>query len=102
MQAQALQDYYEDYANETSAADLPDRLNVVMFLIAMSDRPTTKFLENPDEYIIREEKAEEQIIDWGKYLTEGIEKWEPKFDETSVSFLFLYYSKLLKVSVLFP
>ncbi|VEN43416.1 unnamed protein product [Callosobruchus maculatus] len=81
-QAIALQEAYNNYiGTNLSMTELMNRLNVVKFLLCMSERPTQKFLENPERYVIhREEKKSE--IDWALYLREGIEDWTPTYDSS--------------------
>lgn len=61
-----------------------NRLSMVKFLLCMSQAPTKHFLEHP-EVLVKEAEQPEEVIDWGTYLNEGIEQWNPKFDESSVS-----------------
>lgn len=89
QQAKALKHAYNSYVPETLQKSLlPNRLNIVQFLLCMSETPTVKFLQNPEEFVIEEEKEEEEI-NWAEYLNEGIEPWVPKY-ESSVSFYFIY------------
>nr|CAH7712329.1 unnamed protein product [Callosobruchus chinensis] len=81
-QAVALQEVYNSYiGTNLSMTELMNRLNVVKFLLCMSERPTQKFLENPDKYVIRKEE-EKPEIDWAQYLREGIEDWTPTYDSS--------------------
>ncbi|KAJ8968454.1 hypothetical protein NQ314_002293 [Rhamnusium bicolor] len=84
-QAKALQDSYNSYVTENLAkSELMCRLNIVKFLMCMSERPTSNFLEKPEEFE-PEPVEEEEEINWGEYLNEGIERWSPNFDDTSGS-----------------
>ncbi|CAH1956605.1 unnamed protein product [Acanthoscelides obtectus] len=84
-QAEALLETYNNYtATSLSTPELMNRLNVVKFLLCMSERPTQKFLENPERYVIhREEKRAE--INWAQYLREGIEDWAPAYESSDSS-----------------
>ncbi|KAG5864882.1 hypothetical protein JTB14_036711 [Gonioctena quinquepunctata] len=83
LQAKALQEEYDNYIPQTLAkANLSNRLNVVQFLLCMSEKPTTKFLEKPEEFEIKNEEEEEEI-NWTEYLKEGIEEWAPNFNDES-------------------
>ncbi|CAH1155298.1 unnamed protein product [Phaedon cochleariae] len=82
-QAKALQEAYDEYVKD----DLPksaslNRLNIVKLLLCLSERPTSKFLEDPDQFEVIQEEDEEDI-NWGEYLKEGIEEWKPNFDEST-------------------
>ncbi|KAJ8956277.1 hypothetical protein NQ318_015013 [Aromia moschata] len=84
-QAKALEDSYRRYITEhLLKSELTTRLNIVKFLLCMSERPTSNFLDNPGEFVT-EVAEEEEEIDWGEYLKEGIERWSPNFDETDRS-----------------
>ncbi|RZC36219.1 Spc97 Spc98 domain containing protein [Asbolus verrucosus] len=66
-----------------SESDLTPRLNVVKFLLCMSESPTTHFWKHPDRFeFIQEQPAEEEVVDWGAYLNEGIERWSPAKDDS--------------------
>lgn len=65
-----------------------NRLSMVKFLLCMSQAPTKHFLEHPEVLVNKAEQPEE-VIDWGAYLNEGIEQWNPKFEESSVSNILL-------------
>ncbi|XP_060534351.1 uncharacterized protein LOC132706808 isoform X2 [Cylas formicarius] len=83
-EAEALVQVYSEYIPE----DLPkalqtSRLNVVKFLLCMSETPTKKFLENPQDYVQPVDKQENDEIDWTEYLNEGIEIWNPDHDNES-------------------
>lgn len=86
-QAKALQEAYNGYITaNVSKSQLSTHLNVVKFLLCMSEKPTCKFLENPEEFQIKTAPKEvTEEINWGEYLKEGIESTIPKFDDTSVS-----------------
>lgn len=64
-----------------SKAELQNRLNVLKFLICMSHRPTTHCIDYKPPPALEEE----EIVDWGAYLTEGIKRWSPPPNNTSVS-----------------
>ncbi|XP_018570700.1 gamma-tubulin complex component 5-like [Anoplophora glabripennis] len=82
-QAKALQDSYKCYISENlPKPELINRLNIVKLLLCLSERPTSNFIENPQEFQT-EKKDEEEEINWGEYLKEGIETWTPNFDEGS-------------------
>ncbi|XP_074035449.1 gamma-tubulin complex component 5 [Leptinotarsa decemlineata] len=82
-QAKALQDAYDNYIPPDLPKDfLSNRLNIVKFLLCMSEKPTSKFLEKPEEYEMKPEEEEEEV-NWAEYLKEGIENWAPDFDESS-------------------
>ncbi|KAJ8975654.1 hypothetical protein NQ317_012993 [Molorchus minor] len=55
---------------------------ITKFLLCLSERPTSNFLNNPEEYKTAELEEKEEI-DWGEYLKEGIERWSPNFEDTS-------------------
>lgn len=83
QQAGALQRAYDSYIkNDLLKPELMNRLNVVKLLLCLSETPTTKFLENPKEFQVNNE-VEEEEIDWKEYLNEGIEQWQPNYDETT-------------------
>lgn len=80
-QAESLQKSYKKYVTaNVSKSDLMNRLNVVKFLLCLSETPTTKFLENPKEFCVYSSDEEEDEIDWKVYLNEGIEDWVHNFD----------------------
>lgn len=80
-QAEALQKYYNNFiTNSLPKADLMNRLNIVKFLLCLSETPTVKFLANPEEFVVNSTDDEEDQIDWKLYLNEGIEGWTPNFD----------------------
>lgn len=83
QQAEALQRVYDSYiSNDLPKPELMNRLNVVKLLLCLSETPTVKFLENPEEFQVNNE-VEEEEIDWKEYLNEGIEQWKPTYDETT-------------------
>lgn len=94
-QARALQDSYKSYVSENLPKfELVSRLNIVKLLLCLSERPTSNFLENPEEYQT-ETKEEEEEIDWGEYLKEGIETWTPNYEEGSVRVIKFLVQELL-------
>lgn len=83
QQAEALQSAYESYvSNNLSKPELMNRLNIVKLLLCLSRSPTSRFLENPEEFQVNIEEEEDEI-DWKEYLNEGIEKWSPNYDEVT-------------------
>lgn len=83
-QAEALQKSYENYVtNNLPKSDLMNRLNIVKFLLCLSDTPTTKFLENPEEFEVYSYDGEVDDINWKEYLNEGIEQWTVNYDEVT-------------------
>lgn len=84
-QASALNLAYHSYIPDLlTETEKMNRLSMVKFLLCMSQAPTKHFLEHP-EVLVKEAEQPEEVIDWGTYLNEGIEQWNPKFDESSVS-----------------
>lgn len=81
----AYRSYIPDLLNESEKMN---RLSMVKFLLCMSQAPTKHFLEHPEVLVNKAEQPEE-VIDWGAYLNEGIEQWNPKFEESSVSNILL-------------
>ncbi|XP_044260572.1 gamma-tubulin complex component 5-like isoform X2 [Tribolium madens] len=66
-------------------SDLNSRLNVVKFLLCMSQSPTTHFWESPEKFQFIYNTQESEVLDWGAYLTEDIDRWSPLPDENSDS-----------------
>lgn len=89
--AEYLKRAYEKYM-ATSKIDHISQLNVVKFLMCMSDSPTRKFEKVTDDDQIEDE---DEISDWGAYLREGIERWMPKSDSESSVSVVLFYVKIL-------
>ncbi|KAL3270449.1 hypothetical protein HHI36_021000 [Cryptolaemus montrouzieri] len=84
LQADHLLKMYDRYMNKTPKQDHTNALNVVRFLLYMSESPTNKFLENPEDYLVAEEEKEGDDINWAEYLLEGIETYCPQqFEDTS-------------------
>ncbi|KAJ8916483.1 hypothetical protein NQ315_000125 [Exocentrus adspersus] len=82
-QAKALEEAYKVYVSDNlPKSELVTRLNVVKLLLCLSERPTSNFLENPEEFV-SETVVEEEEIDWAEYLNEGIDAWNPNFDNES-------------------
>ncbi|XP_057669823.1 gamma-tubulin complex component 5 [Diorhabda carinulata] len=82
-QSEALIEAYNNYITKNVPEyHLTSRLNVVKFLLCMSEKPTSKFLENPHEFQIQPQEKDEEI-NWSEYLMEGIEYSIPKIDESS-------------------
>ncbi|XP_072394670.1 gamma-tubulin complex component 5 [Diabrotica undecimpunctata] len=82
-QSKALVESYNEYITQhVSKAHLTAQLNVVKFLLCMSEKPTVKFLENPEKFEVKLEPEREEI-NWGEYLKEGIENSIPRFDEST-------------------
>lgn len=85
-QAEYLRKIYNKYMSKISKQDLHSALNTLRFLLYMSESPTTKFMENPEDYCIVQEEDEKEVMNWGEYLLEGIELYTPEqFDDSSVS-----------------
>lgn len=83
LQAEALKCSYEKYITmELPKPELMNRLNVVKFLLCLSETPTTKFMENPEYFQITKDNQEEEI-DWREYLNDGLENWSPTYCVTS-------------------
>ncbi|CAH0548603.1 unnamed protein product [Brassicogethes aeneus] len=85
-QAEDLKAAYSKYLTPNlSKSECQNRLNNVKFLLGMSENPTKYFFDNPDEFI---QKKVENVdnINWKEYLNEGIEKWEPDFNDSSESY----------------
>ncbi|KAH1019005.1 gamma-tubulin complex component 5 [Dendroctonus ponderosae] len=83
-QSNALSAAYKTYLSELlPKSEMMSRLNVVKFLLCLSDSPTKHFLENPELHAEEPKPKEECDIDWGAYLNAGVEPWTPNFDETS-------------------
>ncbi|CAG9770142.1 unnamed protein product [Ceutorhynchus assimilis] len=82
-EADALKAAYKMYFPEhLPKAEISTRLNVVQFLMCMSETPTKHFLEHPDA-LVKQSVDAEQEIDWGAYLKTGVEPWMPNYDESS-------------------
>lgn len=63
-----------------SESDLTPRLNIVKFLLCMSQSPTTAFWQNPHDFeFITKVPDHSSVIDWGAYLNEGF-GWTPPPD----------------------
>nr|XP_015836529.1 PREDICTED: uncharacterized protein LOC100142256 [Tribolium castaneum] len=58
-------------------SDLNSRLNVVKFLLCMSQSPTTHFWKTPEKFQFICDHHEDEVLDWGAYLTEDIDRWSP-------------------------
>ncbi|XP_044764094.1 LOW QUALITY PROTEIN: gamma-tubulin complex component 5-like [Coccinella septempunctata] len=83
-QAEYLRKMYDKYMGKIPKQDLHASLNTLRFLLYMSESPTIKFMENPEEYLIAPEEDEKEVMNWGEYLLEGIEIYTPEqFDDTS-------------------
>lgn len=83
LQAEHLKKIYHQYISDNLAySELMHRLNVVKFLLCMSNSPTTKFLRYPERYCM-ENVDEVEEIDWKTYLLEDCEKYHLNFDEDS-------------------
>lgn len=78
-----------------SKPELQNRLNVLKFLICMSHRPTTHCIN----YQPPPDLEEEEIVDWGAYLNEGIERWKPPVNDISVSLLGFVCEMFIRVIV---
>ncbi|KAK9884203.1 hypothetical protein WA026_005156 [Henosepilachna vigintioctopunctata] len=78
-QADHLLKVYNKYMNKTLKQDSMTVMNVVRFLLCMSDRPTDKFFRNPTMFTVDNIEEEEKVINWGEYLLEGIEVNEPEY-----------------------
>ncbi|CAG9853558.1 unnamed protein product [Phyllotreta striolata] len=82
-QANVLLEAYKGYITENiSGSELISHLNVVKFLLCMSERPTYKFLDRFQDFEVKKQ-IEEEEIDWGEYLKEGIEYTVPSIDNES-------------------
>lgn len=82
-QAEALQKAYEKYiTKDLPKSVLTNQLNIVKLLLCLSERPTIKFLEKPEEFEIQVDKEVDRI-DWKEYLNEGIDPWIPDDDGKS-------------------
>lgn len=87
--AEYLKPLYHLYIPENlPTSELMNRLNVVKFLLCMSDRPTMNFLLHPERYCIKEDSKEEDI-DWKTYLLEDCEKYHLQFNQSSVGKILL-------------
>ncbi|XP_066257824.1 gamma-tubulin complex component 5 [Euwallacea similis] len=82
-QATALTKAYDTYisAAQTEPENM-NRLSLVKFLLCLSKSPTRHFLDHP-EVLVPAGAEREEVIDWKAYLNEGIEQWNPHFDESS-------------------
>lgn len=86
--AEQLKRAYEKYM-ATSKSDLISKLNVVKFVMCMSQSPTRRFALGEEEGA-GAAVEEDEIRDWGAFLMEGVERWEPRGDsDSSVSVLLL-------------
>lgn len=84
-QSKDLTNFYKEYVNNNLPKhELNIRLNVIKLLVSLSERPTSKLVENPYGYRSQEERKEE-IIDWPAYLKEGVELWIPNYNEDTES-----------------
>ncbi|XP_076256515.1 gamma-tubulin complex component 5-like [Rhynchophorus ferrugineus] len=83
QQAEELKSAYKMYLPENLLkSETMNRLNNVKFLLCMSDSPTKYFLEHPEMVDSKPVDPVEEI-DWGEYLNEGVDTWNPNFEETS-------------------
>lgn len=83
-QAESLQKSYQKYISTSLLkADLMNRLNIVKFLLCLSETPTVKFLQNPEEFDVNSSDNEEEQIDWKIYLNEGLENWARNYDSVT-------------------
>ncbi|XP_030748317.1 gamma-tubulin complex component 5-like [Sitophilus oryzae] len=81
-QAEALQAAYKLYLPDSlPKSDSMNRLNVIKFLLCLSEAPTKHFLENPEMELPQKIELIEEV-NWVEYLNEGIDKWNPNFDES--------------------
>lgn len=63
----------------TSNYDLQNRLNIIQFLICMSDKPTDKAIGYMPLSL---QQVEDDITDWASYLLPEELKWKPPADDT--------------------
>lgn len=81
-QATELETHYKKYMpDRLPESENRNRLNILKFLLEMSVSPTKYFFDHPDEFIPKVDESED--INWANHLLEGIERWEPNFDELS-------------------
>lgn len=65
-----------------SSQELNNRLNIIKFLLGVSESPTNNFEKHPYKLV---DNSKKEIIDWSSYLREGIPRWSPPpDDDTSV------------------
>lgn len=82
IQANDLQRHCDNFIpNSTPKTQLESKLNIVKFLLCLSESPTSKFLEDPQRIPVIHYEEE---IDWPAYLKEGVERWSPPPAESSV------------------
>lgn len=97
-QAESLEKSYKKYIGKSlSKTDLMNRLNIVKFLLCLSETPTVKFLEKPEEFEVNSTDNNEDQIDWKEYLNEGTEGWTQNFGSTSSEDVMCQYIDLLVI-----
>lgn len=83
IQANDLLRHYDNFLPNTTPKDQCEcRLNIVKFLLCLAESPTSKFLTDPQEISVIQQEEE---IDWPAYLKEGIGRWTPPPDVSSVA-----------------
>lgn len=70
-QAKYLRKSYEKFITKIPKDSQIAALNVIKFLLCLSEKPVVKFLENPADYSFSENDTEDKV-NWGEYLLEGI------------------------------
>ncbi|KAF5284178.1 hypothetical protein FQR65_LT00178 [Abscondita terminalis] len=73
-QKKELHDQYEILASS-------NKLSVIKLLIELAESPTN----NVTKYVPMFQRKNEELIDWGRYLREGIERWTPPPSDSSES-----------------
>lgn len=88
-QARELKRVYDKLTpTDLSKHDRTTRLNIIKFFLGVSESPTNNIYKYPQRL---EKRDEEDIIDWPKYLKEGIPQWSPPpDDDSSVCYNFIY------------
>ncbi|KAL1502501.1 hypothetical protein ABEB36_007635 [Hypothenemus hampei] len=82
-QANALKTAYKTYIPDLLLeTETMNRLNVIKFLLCMSNSPTNHFLNHPD-LVIEQPMENEDEIDWAEYLNEGMDKYRPLYEDSS-------------------
>lgn len=76
-QSADIKSLHEKYlSNNVNKEEMKTRLGMMKLLFSLSESPTNFFAKMPADFKYYEVKEEEEI-DWGSYLREGIEEWNP-------------------------
>ncbi|XP_050311332.1 gamma-tubulin complex component 5-like [Anthonomus grandis grandis] len=82
-QAEALRSCYKSFLTDNlPKSEIMNRLNMVKFLMYMSQCPTKHFLENPD-MVLKQRIEPEKEVDWGAFLKEGMDKFKGNYYDFS-------------------